>query len=151
MEEFMNWFVYISTFVGIAGIILIRIHADTNEVEQAKRMGRTDRHIRMSDCRESVLMMVSFISGKLYNSGRKMDECGEAGCDGSSVLMGSKDISLLVKAAHSVGGQLVLRKESDLDIECDENTALEVKKKLTDIDIARAKRIRGKGRRKRYE
>lgn len=150
MEEFMNWFVCVSTFIGIAGIFLIRIHADTNEVEQARRMGRRDRRIRTSDCRESVVLLVSFISGKIHRSARKWNECQEAGCDGSSILMDSKDISVLVKAAHSVGGQLVVRKVADHDIECDKNTVLEVKKKLTDLDIERAKRIRRKERRKRY-
>ena len=41
----------------------------------------------------------------------------------------------------------MVRRVADRDIECASNTALEVKKELTDLDISRAKRIESRYRR----
>ena len=59
----------------------------------------------------------------------------------------SKDIATLVHCVHKAGGRLVARRVERKDIECGENTVLEVKKKLTELDIERAKRVDRKYRR----
>jgi hypothetical protein len=62
-------------------------------------------------------------------------------------LRDSKDIATLVHCVHKVGGRLVARRVDRKDIECKTNTVLEVKKKLTELDIERAKRVNRKYRR----
>lgn len=92
-------------------------------------------------------MMVNFLEKKIRDAGRRCDECNEAGCDGSIVLRDSMDIAKAIILAHEVGGRLVLRKSGDWDVESPLNTVHEVKKKLSEMDVERAKRLERKKRR----
>ena len=98
---------------------------------------------KTDDCAEAARMMVDFIGEGIVED-RKYNECSIAGCDGRNALRNSRDIANLVKVIHGSGCRLVLRRVADHDMEDPGNTTDEVKDKLADLDIARAKRIENK-------
>lgn len=146
-EDFYGWMlgfllagipVVIMAFKWVEGMVESRL---------AGRMGICGESPQTLDCMEATRMMTGFVKDGLVSDGRALDECLEAGCDGFLTLHESKDIARLVCAAHEVGGRIVLRKVAAHDVECVANTELEVKRKLTGIDIRRARRIQRKSRR----
>lgn len=131
----------------IVAVIAYKLLLGKVEGMRSSMMGVNDCDTSMEDSKESAGMMVQFIQDGMSGDGRIHNECMEAGCDGYFTLAESKDISFLVETAHLAGGRLVVRRVADRDIECASNTALEVKKELTDLDISRAKRIESRYRR----
>lgn len=136
--------------VSIIGFVLIVAAVFCMFYFTAKDVKRC--HIRLEktslgDANTAREMMVDFLEKKIRDVGRRCDECKEAGCDGSFVLRNSMDIAKAIILAHEVGGRLVLRKSGDGDVEDPLNTVFEVKKKLSDMDIERAKRLESKNRR----
>lgn len=117
----------------------------TNIYFGAKHAARIGQNgiINDEDCAESADMVVSFIDDSLYADGRS--ELKESvGCTGLSLLCDSKDVKNLIKKVHQLGGRIVLRKESNRDIERPENTTIEIQKKLEEMDIKRSELIRGR-------
>lgn len=114
--------------------------------KQNSRFKISNKEVFMDDCIEAAKMMVNFIYDGIDEK-RKHNECKDAGCDGYFTLLDSKDIASLVMISHKMGGRIVLRKIADNDIEKVDNTVLNVKKKLSELDISRAKRIDQKYRR----
>ena len=109
------------------------------------RFGATSL-VKFEDCEESKRMLLGFIEDALHEQKRR-ESATKVGCSGPFVLMNSKEIAILIKKVHETGGRLVLRKVSDCDIECPENTVLDVKKQLSEMDIRRAKKYQQKKRR----
>lgn len=109
-------------------------------------LGSSGEDAKMEDCEEATSMLVDYLSDSLQSQGRAFTETS-AGCDSLTVLRNSRDIAKVIKEVHLNGGRLVLRKEGCGDIEDRKNTGLEVKKELTKLDIARAKRIERRYRR----
>lgn len=113
-----------------------------------KRMGATGENIKQEDCEEATSMIVDYLNHSLWDQGRARGFAEtSAGCDSLTVLRKSREIAEVIKEVHLYGGRLVLRKVDDRDIEDARNTPLEVKKYLTGLDIARAKRVERKYRR----
>lgn len=147
MVTFCNYilpvFPVISLFVTLA--VIFRYNGRDAE-RLGVNLGRTD--VSTESARMATEMMVRFMEEGMTADGREVDECMDAGCDGTYTLKDSSEAARLVALSHKTGGRLVLRKVAGKDIEAASNTVLEVKKKLTDLDIARAKRIERKYRRK---
>ena len=142
MEE--NILAWLFPAILVACVLVVSIGVGfTNIYFGAKHAGRIGQNgmVNDEDCAESADMLVSFIDDSLYTDGRS--ELKESvGCTGLSLLYDSKDVKSLVKKTHQLGGRLVLRKESNGDIERPENTVVEVQKKLEEMDIKRSKLIR---------
>ena len=114
--------------------------------KQMRRIGAVHM-TQYEDCDEAKRMLVGYIEDALRKQERMGPDNRNIGCSSLWVLSDSKEITLLIKKVHENGGRLVLRKKSDCDIECPENTELEVRKQLTDMDIRRAKAIESRRRR----
>lgn len=80
-------------------------------------------------------------------SQKRTSETEEAGCTSLLVLCNSNDLVKLIEITHLIGGQIVLRKVCDQDIEDIKYTKVDVQKVMTKLDIERAKRIERKKRR----
>ena len=136
--------------ISIIGFVLIVAAVFCMFYFTAKDMRRCRirlEKISLDDAITARKMMVDFLEKKIREVGRRCDECKEAGCDGSFVLRESMDIVKTIILAHEVGGRLVLKKSGDGDVENPLNAVLDVKKKLSDMDIERAKRLERKNRR----
>lgn len=147
MEEDVNgwWFVAMMVVWTIL-LIAFKILSDIVTEKKSMMMGVRDFRITPEDSREAAKMLVDYLHECTEGEKRHHDECGQAGCDGLFTLRDSKDIATLVHCVHKVGGRLVARRVDRKDIECEANTVLEVKKKLTELDIERAKRVNRKYR-----
>lgn len=135
--------------ISIVGFVLIAAAVFCMFRFTAKDMRRCRIQIEdvsLDDAITAREMMVDFLERKIREAGRRCDECKEAGCDGSLVLRDSMDIAKAIMLAHEVGGRLVLRKSGEGDVEDTLNTVLEVKKKLSEMDMERAKRLQRKQR-----
>lgn len=146
-EEIINWLFPITMVALLVGIIAFKILSDIVTEKKSMAMGVRDFRITPEDSREAAKMLVDYLHECTEGEKRHHDECNQAGCDGLFTLRDSKDIATLVRCVHKVGGRLVARRVDRKDIECETNTVLEVKKKLTALDIERAKRVSRKYRR----
>ena len=146
MEEYAlyDWLFELWFVVVIVGIIAFKICADLVKEKKERKMGVTSEKCDMIGCNDAARMLVDYIYHRMDGDKRQHEECIMAGCDGNIVVRESKDVGLLVNFVHKAGGRLVARRVSEKDIECENNTVLEVKKQLTELDIARAKRIKDK-------
>lgn len=135
-------FTVISLFIAIA---VMFHYAGRDAARLGANLGKIDADTESA--RIAAEMMVRFMEEGMTADGRKVDECMDAGCDGSYILEDSSDVARVVELSHKTGGRLVLRKVAGKDIEAAVNTVLKVKKRLTDLDISRAKRIELKYRR----
>ena len=148
MEEDINgWLVAAHWLLVVIAIVAFKICYDIITEKKSMMMGVRDFGITPEDSSEAAKMLVDYLHGATDGDKRHNDECGQAGCDGYPILRKSKDIATLVHCAHKAGGRLVARRVERKDIECGENTVLEVKKRLTELDIERAKRVDRKYRR----
>ena len=130
-------------FVDLIAILAAVITRFVYGSRQWKRIGINGEEIKEEECREAAAMLTDFLDTKLDESGKRFEE-SSVGTEGLMTLRESKDVMLLVKHVHECGGRVVIRKISGEDLERNENTALEVKKKLSDMDIERAKRVNAK-------
>lgn len=148
MDEDVNgwWFVAMMVVLLIL-LVAFKICSDIITEKKSRTMGVRDFRIAPEDSREAAKMLVDYLHGCTEGENRHHNECSQAGCDGYMTLRDSKDIAVLVHCLHKVGGRLVARRVDRKDIECEANTVLEVKKKLTELDIERAKRVDRKYRR----
>lgn len=148
MEEDVNGWLFVAYGLLVAiAVIVFKILSDIITERKSRAMGVRDFRITPEDGREAAKMLVDYLHECTEGEKRHCDECGQAGCDGYRTLRDSKDIATLVHCVHKVGGRLVARRVERKDIECAANTVLEVKKKLTELDIERAKRVNRKYRR----
>lgn len=146
-EEINGWWVVAMWIVLLVLIIAFKILSDIVTEKRCSMMGVRDYRITMDDSKESSRMLVEFIGECLDMDKRRFKECELAGCDGEMTIRNSKDVAVLINCAHKAGGRIVARRVDSKDIECEENSVFEVKKKLTAMDIERAKRIDRKFRR----
>ena len=146
-EEILDWLFPVTMVAFLVGVIAIKVCSDIMEGKKSAMMGVRNFRTDAEDSREAAKMLVDYLHECTEGEKRHHDECNQAGCDGLFTLRNSKDIATLVHCAHKVGGRLVTRRVERKDIECEANTVLEVKKKLTELDIERAKRIDHKYRR----
>ena len=80
-------------------------------------------------------------------SQKRTSETEETGCTSLLVLCNSNDLVKLIEITHLIGGQIVLRKVCDQDIEDKKYAKIDVQKVMTKLDIDRAKRIERRKRR----
>lgn len=146
-EDINGWLVAVHWLLVAIAVIAFKICSDIIAEKKSMMMGVRDFGIKPEDSGEAAKMLVDYLHGATDGDKRHNDECRQAGCDGGSVLRDSKDIAVLVHCVHKAGGRLVARRVDGKDIECEANTVLEVKKKLTELDIERAKRVDRKYRR----
>ncbi len=146
-EDAYGWLVGLHWILVLIAVIAFKILSDIVTEKKSMTMGVRDFRITPEDSREAAKMLVDYLHECTEGEKRHHDECMQAGCDGYMTLRDSKDIATLVHCVHKVGGRLVARRVERKDIECEANTVLEVKKKLTELDIERAKRVNRKYRR----
>ena len=103
---------------------------------------------KLDDSIEATHMLVGYINEVMDKEGRQHHECNLAGCSGYFSLYESSDIRRLLMHVHMAGGRLVVRRVSGDDIEDKKHTTFDVKKILSNLDIARARRIDAKYRRR---
>lgn len=135
----------------LVGTIVLAVFLFLGKMQDAKKrdmLGCREKETKIENCTEAAHMMVNFMHDGMNGDTRQHNECKQAGCDGLFTIKDSKDIVSLVKLVHLTGGRLVVRRVESKDIECEKNTVLEVKKILSDMDIARARHIDDKFRRK---
>lgn len=140
MEEVVSWMLPVVIVGGIVNILIFVVYSGNVSLKQARRFGVRAYSCSEEDSEEATKMLVDFLSDSLQADERVYKET-EVGCDSLFVLRGSKDISRLIKVVHLMGGRLVLRKKLDGDIECIGNGKDDVRKRLTELDIERSKRI----------
>ena len=146
-EDAYGWLVGLHWILALIAVIAFKILSDIVTEKKSVTMGVRDFRITPEDSSEAAKMLVDYLHECTEGEKRHHDECSLAGCDGLFTLRDSKDIATLVHCVHKVGGRLVARRVDRKDIECKTNTVLEVKKKLTELDIERAKRVNRKYRR----
>ena len=146
-EDAYGWLVGAHWLLAAIAVVAFKILSDIVTEKKSVTMGVRDFRITPEDSREAAKMLVDYLHECTEGEKRHHDECNQAGCDGLFTLRDSKDIATLVRCVHKVGGRLVARRVDRKDIECEMNTVLEVKKKLTELDIERAKRVNRKYRR----
>lgn len=143
-EDAYGWLIGLHWLLVAIAVVAFKILSDIITERKSRIMGVRDFRITPEDSSEAAKMLVDYLHMATDGDKRHNDECGQAGCDGYPILRKSKDIATLVHCAHKTGGRLVARRVDRKDIECEANTVLEVKKKLTELDIERAKRVNRK-------
>ena len=139
MESFLDWFIPVLMGCAILSILSLVITGAIYGGKKLRRLGSIGV-VDKSDCTESTKMLIDYLSDSAKSTGRSLLSM-EVGCDNVFDLRKSKDIARLICKVHEFGGRLVLRRISNEDIECIEHSNLETEKILTDMDIARAKKI----------
>lgn len=146
-EDVYGWWFVAMMVVWLILFIAFKICSDIVTEKKSRMMGVRDFGITPENSGEAAKMLVDYLHGATDGDKRHNDECGQAGCDGYLILRNSKDIAVLVRCVHKAGGRIVVRRVDRKDIEREENSVLEVQKKLTELDIERAKRVGRKYRR----
>lgn len=141
MEDTLNILGIVLIGMALLSVISVVVTESVYGGRRAKRLGVKGEIVKSEDCMVAVEMLIDYLNDSLSLEDRIINGT-DTGCDGLAVLRNSRELADFVAKVHENGGRLVLRKKSDEDIECGENTRLEVEKILSDMDIARAKRIR---------
>lgn len=143
MEECGFTWHFWAVVAACASILLWIITGMYFASKKATGFGCSGERVSTEDSAEATRMMVGYLSDMLRLQNKEFTETS-AGCDSLMVLKESNDIAKAVQIIHENGGRLVLRKTDSRDIENKKNTEMEVKKRLTALDIARSKRVKRK-------
>lgn len=131
------WCIVAALITIVAWVISSMVRAS----KRVKKLGVPTQIVKAEDCRVATQMLVDYLWDNIYKQGRE-DKETSSGCDPLGVLRNSKDIASLIEEVHMCGGRLVVRKVSDSDIECQENTCIKVSQYLSELDMARARRLK---------
>lgn len=150
MEEvFSTWMFPVLITIGLFFLFAFLAEDSRKVSRRMKTAGMRPKMVKTEDCIEVSHMLNDYIHEVMDDDARQYNECDLAGCSGHNVMRNSKDIRSLVVFAHMAGGRLVVRRVSDEDIEDKKHTPLKVKMLLSDLDIARARSVDAKYKRRR--